>query len=210
MSTDHRHILIATVLALATAGCRERSKKPIIYLYPEATTEVSVRFTDPDSVELTSTYPDYGADGWEVVAEPDGTLFDPVTGEEFYALYWEGLTDAPRHLETGAVVAANDTEDFLEEALADLGLTPREANEFIIYWAPILEESRHNFVHFSTDGWDDRVPLDIDPAPDSLIRVMMYYRPCSRSMKVEPQEFSTPTREGFTVVEWGGTRLPRQ
>lgn len=200
-------LLIASALLSALAGCKSNAKKPILYLYPEEPTEVSVRFADPESVELTHTYPDYGSDGWQVVAHPDGTLFDAATGEEFYALYWEGLSDAPDRLATGAVVARDDTEAFLDTALADLGLSPREANEFIIYWAPILEESGHNFIHFSTDAWDARVPLDIEPTPDSLVRIMMYYRPCRGSMKVQAQEFVTPAREGFTVVEWGGTRL---
>lgn len=201
--------LILAVTAALGAGCKSNAKKPILYLYPEEVTDVTVRFAEPDSVELTSTWPEYGADGWSVTAYPDGTLVDAATDEEFYALYWEGLASPPGRLDTGAVVAGEDTAEFLDDALEQLGLTPRERNEFVIYWAPILELNRHNFVHFSTDEWDAQVPLDIDPAPDSLVRVMMYWRPCAGNMKVEPQELVMPAREGFTVVEWGGTRLRR-
>ena len=143
-----KNLLVTALVAGLTvmSGCKGRSKKPIIYLYPEGVTEVSVRFADPDAVGLTSSYPDYGATGWSVIAHPDGTLVDQVSGDEFYALYWEGLTDQPDRLQTGSVVAAADTEDFLDTALSRLGLSAREANEFIIYWAPILEESRANFI----------------------------------------------------------------
>ena len=47
--------------------------KPVIYLYPEAETDVTVTL-DYDG-ELTCTYPAY-ADGWTVSARPDGTLTD--------------------------------------------------------------------------------------------------------------------------------------
>ncbi len=202
--------LVAATALVASSGCkRGNSKKPIIYLYPEEVTEVSVSFADLDSVEPTHTYPDYGPDGWNVIAHPDGTLFDTETDEEFYALYWEGLTRLPDKLETGSVVPRKHTEAFLDKSLEQLGLSAREANEFIIYWAPILEESRFNFIHFATDRWDEQVPLQIDPEPDSLVRVMMYYRPARKSMKVEAQKFTTPERDGFTVVEWGGTRLAK-
>ncbi len=211
-----RYVAIALALTSALgAGCKSNAKKPILYLYPEEVTDVTVRFAEPDSVELTSTWPEYGTDGWSVTAHPDGTLVDAATEEEFYALYWEGLASPPGRLDTGAVVAGDDTAEFLDDSLEQLGLTPRERNEFVITQQnveaneAILELNRHNFIHFSTDEWDAQVPLDIDPAPDSLVRVMMYWRPCAGNMKVEPQELVTPAREGFTVVEWGGTRLRR-
>ncbi len=210
-------VFAATLLPLLTgfSGCKKKNRpqpqpdKPIIYLYPEEVTEVSVSFADEDSVETTHTYPEYGDDGWNVIAHPDGTLFDPETDDEFYALYWEGITDHPGRLRTGSVVSDDDLVSFLEDSLDELGLTPRESNEFIIYWAPILEESRFNFVHFATDAWDEQVPLDISPEPDSLLRVMMYYRPARPTLKVEAQVFKTPERDGFTAVEWGGAFLPR-
>lgn len=202
----------AAVALFNVSGCKNKggtTDKPIIYFYPEEVTEVTVKFADSDSVQTTHTYPEYGEDGWHVIAHPDGTLYDVDTEDEYYALYWEGHTEQPDRLKAGSVVAAEDTVDFFEDSLEQLGLTPREANEFIIYWAPILEQSPHNFIHFSTDDWDDQVPLDIVPAPDSLVRVMMYYRQVKPSLQVSPQTFTTPKRVGFTVVEWGGTELAK-
>ena len=47
--------------------------KPVIYLYPEETTEVSVEIDY--NGKLTCTYPEYN-NGWKVIAEPDGTIVD--------------------------------------------------------------------------------------------------------------------------------------
>ena len=60
---------LAALLAAALAGCSDfgLSAKPVIYLYPEEETEVTVSL-DFDGT-LTSTYPDYG-EGWTVTAAP--------------------------------------------------------------------------------------------------------------------------------------------
>ena len=50
----------------------------------------------------------------------------------------------------------------------------------------------------------DAARLQIDPAPDTLIRVFMAYRPLKAPQTVPPQTLTAPRREGFTVVEWGG------
>jgi hypothetical protein len=208
-------VFLIVVLSLSVIGCEkkkekkeeEQSYKPIIYLYPEEVMEVSVKFADLDDVDLTHTYPEYGEEGWNVVAHPDGTLFDIETGEEYYALYWEGYTERESLYDTGFVVEGFETANFLDEVLEDLGLTRREVNEFVVYWLPILEISDYNFLHFSTVEWNETLPLDINPAPDTLIRVMMRYRPLDSFTSVDPQSFDTPKRIGFTVVEWGGGRI---
>jgi len=35
----------------------------------------------------------------------------------------------------------------------------------------------------------------------------MVYKPLTEIITVPPQQLSTPKREGFTVVEWGGTKI---
>ena len=64
----------AFALGLAACGQQEEcSAKPVIYLYPEQETTVSVSLDYAGT--LTATYPAY-EDGWTVTAEPDGTLYD--------------------------------------------------------------------------------------------------------------------------------------
>ena len=157
---------------------------------------------------LTSTYPSY-ENGWTVDAAPDGTLTDPSTGRQYYCLYWEGETDAEYDFSTGFCVAGADTAAFLEGALADLGLTEREANEFIIYWLPRMEGNGWNLISFQTTAYTDSAVLTIDPVPDTLIRVFMAWQGLDEPVEVQPQSLTAPERIGFTAVEWGGTEVAR-
>ena len=178
--------------------------KPVIYLYPTEETPVSVKLDF--SGKLTATYPAY-RDGWHVTASPDGTLTDPDTGRQYYCLYWEGITDTKYDLSHGFVIPGADTAAFLENTLAKLGLTEREANEFIIYWLPRMEGNAYNLITFQTDAYTDHAPLTVTPAPDSMLRVFMAWKPLDAPMDIEPQELTGFDRRGFAVVEWGGTEL---
>ncbi|MGN0578408.1 MAG: hypothetical protein ACI4J4_07300, partial [Ruminiclostridium sp.] len=116
--------------------------KPVIYLYPEEEAEVSVSLDFTYGGELTCTYPEY-KDGWQVTAEPDGTLYDR-NGDEYYCLYWEADGNAIFDNSKGFCVKGEDTAKFLREKLMYIGLTAREANEFIIYWLPKMQDNEYN------------------------------------------------------------------
>ena len=199
-------LIMVLVCLLVTVGCRQDDlpapEKPVIYLYPETETEVSVKLDF--NGQLTSTYPKYN-DEWSMVAQPDGTLTDPATGREYYCLFWEGVSNVEYDMSAGFVVPGNETAAFLEDALAKLGLTDREANEFIIYWLPRMEGNPYNLIAFQTDSYTDNAVLDITPAPDTVLRVFMVWKPLEAPMEIPPQELTAPLRSGFTVVEWGGS-----
>ncbi len=179
--------------------------KPVIYLYPEKETEVSIQVGFTDGGELTCTYPEYN-DGWNVTAMPDGTLFD-ADGNEYYCLYWEGEGKAALDMSKGWCVSADETADFLREKLLYIGLTPREANEFIIYWLPRMQKNPYNIITFHTEDYSAAVPLTVNPKPDSQIRVFMTFRASDEFSAIEPQELECCERNGFTLVEWGGSEV---
>lgn len=174
--------------------------KPVAYLYPQTETEITVRL-DYDG-ELTCTYPAY-ADGWTVSARPDGTLTDE-DGQTYRYLYWEGVTDQVYDFSSGFCVAGSDTAAFLEDALEQLGLSRAEANEFIIYWLPRMQENAYNLIAFQHEAYTESARLTITPEPDTLIRVFMAYRPLEKAVEIAPQTLTAPERTGFTAVEWGG------
>ena len=176
--------------------------KPVIYLYPETTTNVTVALDVKGS--LTCVYPAYD-NGWHVTAQPDGTLTD-AAGREYYCLYWEAESEASFDFSQGFCVPGSDTAAFLEDALAQLGLTEREANEFIIYWLPQMERSAYNLISFQTDTYTDIAKLTVSPTPDTVIRVFMAWQELDAPVDVPPQQLTAPARSGFTVVEWGGTQ----
>ena len=176
------------------------ARKPVLYLYPEERLEVSVKLELKG--ELTCAYPRYEG-GWQVTAEPDGTLTD-AAGQSYNYLYWEADVHTKWDMNRGFCVKGEDTAAFLEGALAQLGLTRREANEFIIYWLPLMEGNPYNIISFQQDAYRDAAGLEITPAPDTLIRVFMTWEPSETFVELEPQELSAPERTGFTAVEWGG------
>ena len=179
--------------------------KPIIYIYPQEETKVSVKVGYPEN--LTCTYPKY-EDGWDVIASPDGTLKDIKTGRNLYALYWEGIRNKEVKAEDGFVVKGENVASFLEEKLDILGLNDREAEEFIVYWLPILEKNEYNFIRFyEKEEIDDMMPLEINPEPETLIRVLMGWKKLDKNIEVKEQELEKVQRTGYTVVEWGGTEI---
>lgn len=176
--------------------------KPVIYLYPEEPTDVSVRLKL--NGELTCTYPAYG-EGWQVTAYPDGTL---TNGTQTYNyLYWEGEQLSNYDFTEGFCIKGEDTAVFLERALAELGLTRREANEFIVYWLPLMQDNPYNIITFQTDRYTDGAQLDIDPAPDTLIRIFMAWQASDQPLQIQEPLLIASERTGFTVVEWGGTEI---
>ena len=178
--------------------------KPVIYLYPEQAQQVTVEL---DIVgEFAFTYPAYN-EGWSVLAQPDGTLTD-ADGREYSYLFWEGLfAQFKPDFTEGFVVKGEDSVAFLQKKLEALGLTPREYNEFIVFWAPRMEANAYNKVYFAGAEYDQNAPLTITPEPDSMLRVFMVFAPAAENTVLPPQTIAPFVRKGFTVVEWGGMEL---
>lgn len=180
------------------------SYKPLIYLYPEKEENVIVKLGYPNL--LTTTYPKYNNE-WNVVAKPSGELIDK-SGRTYYGLYWEAINNIKEDFNDGFIVSKDELLTFLEEKLSVLGLTEREANEFIIYWLPKLEANEYNLIRFEDiETVNKEMPLTILPTPDTVIRVFMVYKPVDSKINIKEQKLETPTRNGFTVVEWGGSLI---
>ena len=214
--------VVVAGLAFATAFLltydREQgvSEKPVLYVYSpqEQLVTVSVDvdgaidtvYPAPDALETT----DWGTQAsWTVTASPDGTLTD-ASGRTYPSLFWDGPVgqESP---EEGFVVAREDAVPFLEEKLALLGLTDKEAADFITYWAPRIRANEYTFVSFDASSYTAHARYSFtDEAgapvkPDTFIRVFMTIRAADANEEVTPQVFGpTPTRSGFTAVEWGG------
>lgn len=194
---------ILSVMVLT--GCQEEVcvEKPVIYLYPEQETEVEVQL-DYDGT-LVCTYPEYD-DGWKVIAQPDGILRDE-SGKTYSYLFWEGTADRTYDFSKGFVVKGSETAEFLEDKLAELGLNEKEANEFIVYWLPRMQENKYNLITFQTKAYTDVAKLHITPEPDSILRVFMAYKELEAPIKIEEPAIAPFERKGFTVVEWGGVEV---
>ena len=180
--------------------------KPIIYLYPTEEKQVSVQLGYKE--KIICSYPKYTT-GWNVITQPNGDLKDIDTNKSLYSLYYESNNVVEFKVEKdGFIVKGEDSAEFLEEKLKILGLTDREAEEFIIYWLPKLEANKYNYIRFATrEEIDANMPLIITPTPDTTIRVLMEYKRLENPIEVEEQNLGKTERKGFVAVEWGGTEI---
>lgn len=175
--------------------------KPVIYLYPEQTTKVSVKVSPVGG--MTFSEPVYG-DGWTVTAQPDGALTD-ASGAQWPYLFWEGRGGLYEQPKRGWVVARDEVERLLDEKLSALGLIHQEIADFKEFWLPRMHDAPYYFVTFlGNRAMDELAPLSVSPLPDTVIRVLMDFSPLAEYTSVSPYSIRTPARNGFTVVEWGG------
>ncbi len=184
------------------------TEKPVIYLYPEKTKDVQVEVVPKG--DFSFTYPEY-TDGWNVRANPDGSLI--IDDEKYNYLFWESTekyTEMNEGDTKGFVVEGENATAFLEEKLITAGLNAQERTDFITYWAPRMTQHENVFIQFKFNSdCNDHATLNITPNPDEIYRIYILWRP-TENLVIQPKPQSIPVmkREGFTVVEWGGQKLP--
>lgn len=201
-------VIIIACLSISAHNAKIEIKvyKPIIYLYPTEETEITAELGYPE--KITCSYPQY-KNGWQALAKPNGDLVDLNTKRDLYSLYYESTNVVKFKVEKdGFIVKGTDVAEFLEDKLALLGLNEREAEEFIVYWLPKLQENKYNYIRFATmEEINENMPLKFSTEPDSLIRVLMTYKGLKNPIKVQEQKLKIPERNGFVAVEWGGTEI---
>jgi tetratricopeptide (TPR) repeat protein len=184
------------------------AKKPVIYLYPSKKERVTVSLEYQG--KITVSYPKYNENlkGWDVMAYPDGHIVDS-TNKEYAYLFWEGIPSetVPYDFSEGFIVKGEDSAEFLQDILQKFGLTPKEYNEFIVYWYPWMKNNKYNLVHFAGQEYESSAKLSITPKPDSILRIFMVFKSVDRPMAIKSPKIVPFVRKGFTVVEWGGSEL---
>jgi hypothetical protein len=136
-------------------------------------------------------------------------LINHADEREYSYLFWEGKYDhaIDRDLTQWFVVPWSETKTFLQDILPQIGLTPVEYNEFIVYWFPLMQDNPYNLIHFAQEQYTDTARLSTVPAADSMLRVFMVWKALDAPFDIPPQTFPSFERRWFTVVEWGGTQL---
>ncbi len=175
--------------------------KPVIYLYPEKETNISVRL--PSTINVTVSEPTYPRNGWNVLAKPDGSL-SYKDGKTYGSLFWEGTGVSYTTPKQGFIVKDGDVTSFLNTTLPKYGLNPTETKEFMDFWVPKFHGAPYYRISFLTSDWSKAAPLNVSPAPQTQIRIFMDWSPLAEKISITEPTITTPKRNGFTLVEWGG------
>ncbi|MCX6739830.1 MAG: hypothetical protein NTZ49_01210 [Candidatus Parcubacteria bacterium] len=183
--------------------------EPIIYFYPSKEQEVIVELSYGG--KIIADYPRYDEkiQGWDFIAYPDGHLINKKDNKEYSYIFWEGIPSVPVNwdIKEGFIVKGEDAREFLQEILPKIGLTPKEFNEFIVYWYPRMKDNSYNLIYFADKQYTDVASLDISPKPDSILKVFMVVKPLQEKISIQPQIIKPFERKGFSVIEWGGTEI---
>jgi hypothetical protein len=185
-------------------------EKPVIYLYPEKPCLVDVK-VNPKG-KFTFTYPEY-KNGWKVSADPSGEL--TFENKKINYLFWESAQQIETkniEFDKGFAIEGSKTLEFLEVKLTEFGLNSKEKADFITFWVPQLMKNKYNFVHFIfNDAANQFAELDVSPKPDHIYRLYMLSFPIESLNQIQVTEQNIPKmeRSGFTVIEWGGSQIPK-
>ena len=175
--------------------------KPVVYLYPTTTEQVSVSV----GAKVTKSAPAYGTSGWvNVTAQPSGQL--SYQGAKYNNLFWEGTGNGSYPVvDSGTIVSSAAAVSTIRTQLVAQGLKTSEINDFVDYWAPKLPHTKYvRLTWFDTKQLNGLAPLNVTPKPITVIRSFLDFQGLDRTFALPAQHFSAPTRSGFTVVEWGG------
>jgi hypothetical protein len=182
-------------------------EKPVIYLYPEQTTNCSVQ-VEPVG-DFSFTYPSY-ENGWNITANPDGSI--QHKGNTFNYLFWESEQKVMTQSlvsSVGFVIEKQEILEFLNNKLDIAGFNSKEKADFITFWAPRMIQHDMVFITFhQNETCDAFASLNIAPQPDHVNRFYMTWAPTDLSKtQISEQEIIPMERDGFDVLEWGGQSL---
>lgn len=181
------------------------AKKPVIYLYPKKTTEITLS-VELREADMVAVYPKMHDGEWKVQATPLGNLRDTISKKKYSYLFWEAEKRQSFTLDNrnAHCIKSADIEEYLETSLATLGLNAKEANDFIVYWLPVMEQNPYSVIEWKTAEYTDMAKLHISPKPDTVIRVFMVFQGSSVPVETGNPKLAKARRKGYSVVEWGG------
>ncbi len=186
----------------------QQVKKPVIYLYPEEPTEVTLNVHPVG--EMIFTYPILPEEGWKFTAHPDGKI--DYNGNKYNYLFWEAEQKMDyKNFSVGFFIEGNKSLEFLEEKLTKMGFNSQEKADMITFWGPQMQEHPICFVHFIfNEACDQFATFDIHPKPDHVNRVYLTFTGMDTipfNMVNTEQDLPIMQRDGFSVLEWGGVEI---
>jgi hypothetical protein len=185
-------------------------EKPVIYAYSQQ--EIKTTLKMELTGNLTFSYPIYN-NGWDAVVNNEGIIVD---GKLYPYLFWEGESpglgfQSSNSSFNGCQIRTDSTISFLEKKCEVFGFNQTETTDFITFWGPRIQ--RYNFakIEFLVDEQYDVIGrLSVIPKPENIRRVYILFQGGDNydsSITCRSDEMAPFSRNGCTIVEWGGTEL---
>lgn len=175
----------------------EMIEKPAIYLYPQKNQKIDVSLAINGS--MVTSIPPY-CKGWSVIADTNGTI-----DNQYDYLFYENTLNTIVLPQEGWIKKGDELSEWFDEILLRLGLNTKEKKQFKEYWLKKLDQNAlYEIKLFSLEFLNKNMTLKIDPSPDTIIRVIFNFKKIDKQYGLLPPVISTPKREGFHVLEWGG------
>jgi hypothetical protein len=188
-------------------ACYITGTSPVLYLYPEKPTQVTVQTTAP----LTYTDPSTIRNTWSVLAHPDGSITSSNTHDRPYIYYeynhHEVAVSTP---EEGFIVEKKNWEKKVHSLATTLQLTEAETTSLVSEIQTVISSfSEANYLKLSIANQKEinqKLPLTISPIPNKIYRIHFAITPLKTNKIIKEQPIEPITRKGFTVVELGAYR----
>lgn len=185
--------------------------KPVIYAYNSKEIEATIKMNLAG--KLTFSYPEYNH-GWNVIVKEKGLT---VLDKSYPYLFWEGESkgldfQSKETAFNGSFIKTDSSIRFLEMKCKNFGFNQIETTDFITFWAPRIQNYPYAKIEFLIDKQYDLIgELEVIPEPDNRRRVYVLFQGSetfNSSINMTSNEVKPISRDGFTIVEWGGTELP--
>lgn len=75
-----------------------------------------------------------------------------------------------------------------------------------------MQVNESNFIHFMfTQEYDSVASMNVTPKPDHIFRVFMLWNNAAdmNTTNLREQKTESFSRDGFTIVEWGGAQIAK-
>jgi len=176
--------------------------KPMIYLYPNNPTKVSVKLGE--EIRWTATYPKMVNGGWDVEATSSGEFTDLHSGKQYYGIFWDAQYWKHPAQDSGFMASSDRFPEILDSLLELKGLNFKEREECVTFWLSKVSEHPWVKISFHDESFSTAHPVSIHPNPKTFIRVFLVFTPLNSYQEIPPQRIQPQLRLGFTAVEWGG------
>lgn len=196
-------------------SCEEKSDKIASYLisplffYTEKPISISMNL--PYSAIIHHRYQgEKNKDGisMQFGVDTSGTIYFPNHETARYISYDNSDISEVDRPNEGRIISFDNLDRDLYQLAEDVGLNSKEKDVFVEYFKDKLPQATYYIATLSDyDSAKKVMPWNIEPKPDSEIRLLFLFQPLLEKPVIKEQKFKHFQRNGFTALDFAGIVL---